>query len=113
MLVQIEHRSALDCLDEIFTVDGVDGFIIGPYDLSCSMGIPGEFDHPDFKAAMSKILEASARTGCPPGLHSVEPDVSSLQKAIDDGFKIIAYSVDIRILDVGARLGANYLLGTK
>ena len=113
VLVQIEHRSALDRLDEIFTVDGVDGFIIGPYDLSCSMGIPGEFDHPDFKAAMSNILEASARTGCPPGLHCVEPNVSSLQKAIDDGFKIIAYSVDIRILDVGARLGANHLSGKK
>jgi len=109
IIAQIEHIDAVENFRSIISVDGIDGFIIGPYDLSSSMGIPGEFDHPYFKAAMSKILEASARTGCPPGLHSVEPDVSSLQKAIDDGFKIIAYSVDIRILDVGARLGANHL----
>jgi len=110
VLVQIENCLALDHLDEIFSVDGVDGFIVGPYDLSCSMGIPGDFDHPDFKAAMSSILAASARTGCPPGIHSVEPNVSAIEEALENGFKLIAYSADIRILDVGARQGVNFLL---
>ena len=59
VIVQIEDQAALDQLDQIFTVPGVDGFIIGPYDLSCSMGIPGEFDRPEFEAAMKLILETS------------------------------------------------------
>ena len=46
VVVQIEHIEAVDNLKEILSVSGVDAFIIGPYDLSCSMGIPGE---PEFK----------------------------------------------------------------
>ena len=48
VIVQIEHVDAVENLKEILGVSGVDGFIIGPYDLSCSMGIPGEFNHPKF-----------------------------------------------------------------
>jgi len=105
VIVQIEHQSALDHLAEIFLVPGVDGFIIGPYDLSCSMGIPGEFDCPEFIAAMQRILQAGLKVGCPAGLHIVEPDVSRLRQVIDEGYRFIAYSVDIRMLDVSAQEG--------
>lgn len=108
VIVQIEHRDALDQLDAILTVPGVDGFIIGPYDLSCSMGIPGQFEHPDFIAALDKILEAGHRLGVPAGLHIVEPDSVRLAQSIQQGYRFIAYSVDIRLLDVGARLGLHY-----
>jgi len=107
VIVQIEHCDALKHLEEIFAVPGIDGFIIGPYDLSCSMGLPGQFDHPEFKAALNAIRETGQLSGISSGIHIVEPDLDCLEKAIMDGYKFIAYSVDIRLLDVGARLGAT------
>ncbi|SVD84446.1 uncharacterized protein METZ01_LOCUS437300, partial [marine metagenome] len=56
VIVQIEHRLALDNLDEIFAVPGVDGLLIGPYDLSASMGIPGKFDDPLYTNSLELIL---------------------------------------------------------
>lgn len=105
VIVQIEHKDAVERLEEILTVPGVDGFIIGPYDLSCSMGIPGQFDHPDFLGAMTRIRETGKQLGCPAGLHIVEPDLQRLEQTIREGFTFIAYSVDTRMLDVSVRLG--------
>ena len=105
VIVQIEHKDALDHLEAIFSVPGVDAFIIGPYDLSCSMGMPGEFDRQEFKAAMNQILVTALRMNFPAGLHIVEPDQARLCQVIAEGYRFIAYSVDIRMLDVAARQG--------
>lgn len=107
VIVQIEHQAALDNIEAIVSVPGVDGFIIGPYDLSCSMGIPGEFERPEFQTAMRQILTTGLRFGCPAGLHIVEPDTEKIRQAIDEGYRFIAYSVDIRMLDVSARAGVS------
>ncbi len=107
VIVQIEHESALANLEDIFAVPGVDGFIIGPYDLSCSMGIPGEFERPEFIAAMQRILKAGLKVGCPAGLHIIEPETVQLRQVIEEGYRLIAYSVDIRMLDVSARAGVQ------
>ncbi len=107
VFVQIEHKDAIDRLEEILTVPGVDGFIIGPYDLSCSMGIPGQFERPEFVAAMTQIRETAKRIGCPAGLHIVEPDLPLLEQTINEGYTVIAYSVDIRVIDSGVRQGVN------
>jgi 2-dehydro-3-deoxyglucarate aldolase len=109
VIVQIEHVAALGHLEEIFAVPGVDGFIIGPYDLSCSMGIPGQFDNPDFTDAMDRILQTGLTMGCPAGLHIVEPDTNRLREVVDQGYQLIAYSVDIRMLDVAARRGVDLM----
>jgi 2-keto-3-deoxy-L-rhamnonate aldolase RhmA len=105
VIVQIEHRDAVANLEAILTVPGVDGFIIGPYDLSCSMGIPGQFDRPEFVSTMSHIRETGKRLNTMAGLHIVEPDTQRLQQAINEGYRLIAYSVDQRMLDVAARQG--------
>ena len=55
IIVQIEDIRAVDNLEEIFSVSNIDGYIIGPYDLSASMGIPGEFDNPKFIDVLNKI----------------------------------------------------------
>jgi len=107
VIVQIEHEKAVANLEDIFSTQGVDGFIIGPYDLSCSMSIPGEFDHPDFLEAMEYIRSTGQKMGCTSGLHIVEPDTERLRQVIDEGYRFIAYSVDIRMLDVAARKGAE------
>jgi 2-keto-3-deoxy-L-rhamnonate aldolase RhmA len=109
VIVQIEHKDAIERLDDILAVPGVDGFIIGPYDLSCSMGIPGQFEQPEFIRAMTHIRETGKRLGCPTGIHIVEPDPQRLELSIQEGYTIIAYSVDIRMLDVSARQGISKL----
>ena len=103
VIVQIESAQALVCVEEILSVPDVDGFIIGPYDLSCSLGIPGQFEHALYRSAVSQILEAGKRLGVAAGLHIVEPDLRRLRSAIEEGYTFIAYSVDMRFLDVAAR----------
>ena len=103
VIVQIEHIDAISNLREILEVEGVDAFIIGPYDLSCSMGIPGEFDNTKFKEIVKNIIEIGRDVDVVSGLHIVEPYIDELSNAINIGHKFIAYSVDIRMIDVASR----------
>ena len=105
IIVQIEHIDAVNNLESILSVDGIDGYIIGPYDLSGSMGIPGQFDHPDLLVVMEKIRVIARKMNKPGGIHIVEPDAEQLQIKINEGQKFIAYSVDIRMLDSACRDG--------
>lgn len=107
VMVQIEHQKAVDNLQAILSVPGLDGFIIGPYDLSCSMGIPGEFENKEFKSALEHIQQVARGIGIPAGLHVVEPDRAQLERALQVGYRIIAYGVDFRFLDVQARQGVR------
>jgi 2-dehydro-3-deoxyglucarate aldolase len=113
VIAQIEHHSAVKEIDSILAVDGVDGFIVGPYDLSCSMGIPGQFDRPEFVAALEKIKLGGVRAHKPGGLHIVEPDPERLAQAEAEGYLFNAYSVDFRFLDVSARNGVAKFRGSK
>lgn len=113
VVVMIEHKDAIRNLRDILAVPGVDAFFIGPYDLSCSLGLPGQFDHPDFLNAMAEIRHIGAASGVMAGLHVVEPDLERLQTSLAEGYRFIAYGVDIRILDIGARQGVNFLRGVK
>jgi 2-keto-3-deoxy-L-rhamnonate aldolase RhmA len=113
VIVQIEHKNAVERLEDIMKVPGVDGFLIGPYDLSCSMGIPGQFERAEFIASMTRIREAGQQLGVAAGLHIVEPDLERLAQVIREGFTFVAYSVDTRILDVGVRQGVAMANGVK
>jgi 2-dehydro-3-deoxyglucarate aldolase len=113
VIAQIEDKSALDNLNEIFTTQGIDGFIIGPYDLSCSMGIPGKFDNPEFIIAVEIILKKAKNAKCPSGIHIVEPDINLLKSYAKKGYQLIAYGVDMRMLDLMARDGVSEFKKTK
>jgi 2-keto-3-deoxy-L-rhamnonate aldolase RhmA len=113
IIVQIEHIDAVKNLKEILSEKGIDGFIIGPYDLSCSMGIPGDFKNPKFIQIMDQILLTAKELDIASGLHVVEPDPQKLDLAIKAGHKFIAYSVDIRMLDVAARKGIKEFRKSK
>jgi 2-keto-3-deoxy-L-rhamnonate aldolase RhmA len=113
VVVMVEHKDAIGNLRDILAVPGVDAFFIGPYDLSCSLGIPGQFEHPDFLAAMGETRRIGAEVGAVSGLHVVEPDLERMRASVAEGFRFIAYGVDIRILDIGARQGANFAKGLR
>ena len=108
VIVQIEHKDAIPNLEEIFSVDGVDGFLIGPYDLSCSLGVPGDFKSKDYKKSIKEILDKGKKLNCTSGIHIVEPDQKALKQKIIEGFRFIAFSVDIRMLDTAARIDIEH-----
>ncbi len=103
VIVQIEHIDAVRNIDAIFATKGVNGFIVGPYDLSGSMGMPGDFDDPAFLKIMETVRDAAERHDMPGGIHIIEPDISQLDTRIEEGYRFIAYSLDIRMLDVASR----------
>ncbi len=94
LIAMIEHIDALEDLDNILKVKGIDAILIGPYDLSASMGLTAQFEHPNFIDAMKKIKNSSENLSVPCGVHVVNPSVSELQKKVDSGYKFIAYSID-------------------
>lgn len=110
VIVQIEHIDAIDNLKDILNTEGVDGFIIGPYDLSCSMGIPGKFDDTEFLNVLNHMLDVGKKLSIPTGIHIVEPDINLLEVSKKDGYNFIAYSVDIRMLDTVCRNALNALV---
>jgi 2-keto-3-deoxy-L-rhamnonate aldolase RhmA len=113
VIVQVEHIDAVNNLEDIFAVEGVDGYIIGPYDLSGSLGVPGQFDHPDFLAAMDRVRKVAAEMKMTGGIHVIEPEPEQLEQRIDEGYRFIAYSLDIRMLDVASRNGLEHIRKLK
>ena len=109
VIIQIEHIEAVNNLESIFNIDGVDGYIIGPYDLSASLGIPGEFDNPLFLDAMSRVKKVASDMKIMGGIHIIEPDPGQLQMRINEGYQFIAYSLDIRMIDSVCKKGLSNL----
>jgi 2-dehydro-3-deoxyglucarate aldolase len=98
VIVQIEHVNAVNNIEEILGVDGVDGFIVGPYDLSGSIGRPGQFDDPQMKDMTAKILETAQKLKKPAGFHLIPPEREKLLAKIDEGFCFIAFCLDTLLL---------------
>lgn len=109
LAVQIEHIEAVDNIDEILSVDGIDAVFIGPYDLSASMGLTGQFDHPDYIAARDRILDACRRHNTIPGLHVVPPDPQQVIDRQSEGYRFIAYSLDITMLTTACQDGLKII----
>jgi 2-keto-3-deoxy-L-rhamnonate aldolase RhmA len=78
--IQIEHADAIRNLDEILGVDGIDAVFIGPADLSLSLGILNQYDHPDFEAALDRIFTAAHKAGVPVVYHLYEVSENALRK---------------------------------
>ena len=94
LVAQIEHIRAVEDLDAILDQPRLDAIMVGPYDLSGSMGLTGQFDHPDFKAVMARIHEACRRHHARMGLHVVQPDPGELRRQVAAGSRFIAYGID-------------------
>ena len=98
LIAMIEHIDAINELDDILKVDGLDAILIGPYDLSASMNLTAQFDHPEFSKAIRDIKNKSESANIPCGIHVVSPSVDDLKEKIDDNYRFIAYSIDSVIL---------------
>ena len=98
LIAMIEHINAINELDDILKVDELDAILIGPYDLSASMNLTAQFDHPEFSKAIRDIKNKSESANIPCGIHVVSPSVDDLKEKIDDNYRFIAYSIDSVIL---------------
>ena len=94
LVAQIEQIRAIENLEGILSVEGLDAILIGPYDLSASMGCTGRFDDPTFRETMRSVLELCRQHQIPSGIHIVQPDSKELQRCILEGYLFIAYSLD-------------------
>ena len=98
LIIQIEDIKSVNSIDKILSSKKIDGFIIGPYDLSCSMGIPGQFENTKFKKAINKLLIASNKYNIPSGIHVINPNSLEINKRIKQGFKIVGCGLDFTMI---------------
>lgn len=103
IVAQIEHINAVNNLTSILDVDGLDAIIIGPYDLSASMGKVGDLENIDVKNAVQTVLQEASEKNIACGIHIIEPSIEELEKRKQQGFTFVAYSLDIRMIDFLSR----------
>ena len=100
MIIQAEHIDAIENIDEIARVDGLDAVFIGPYDLSASMGKTGEVDDPEVVAAIAEVTRACLRNKLALGYFGLNAD--SVRPYIDRGYNLICAGVDAGFVTGGA-----------
>jgi 4-hydroxy-2-oxoheptanedioate aldolase len=100
-IIQIESPSAVEHADEIAAIDGADVLFVGPADLSHSLGIPGQFDHPDYLAAVERTVAAAEAHGKATGILLRDP--GALPRHLDLGFRFIGIGADGAFIADGAR----------
>jgi len=109
LIAQIETARGLENVEAIAAVDGIDVLWIGHNDLTNSMGIPGQFDHPRYADAIICILAAARRYGKAAGIMATS--IESAQALLAQGFRILAYGGDLWIYQQVLRDGLSALRG--
>lgn len=103
LIVNIESVPAIEALDEILRVPGLDAVLIGPHDLSCSLGLPEQWDHPKFLTACETIFRKARAAGIGAGIH-FWGDVSQQARFLNLGANMLIHSADISLFQKHLRL---------
>lgn len=103
LIAMIENIRAVENLEDILQVKGLDAILIGPYDLSASISLTAKLKSEKFLKIMKKIKKISDQYDIPCGIHVVTPDDRLLKQYIDDGYRFIAYSIDSVFMHSSAR----------
>jgi len=96
VIVQAEHQDAVKHMREIVAVEGVDGVLIGPYDLSASLGLPGAVDHAEVRAAIARVRTACLDAHVPIGIFGLTAE--AVKPYVEQGFTMIVAGVDAVLL---------------
>lgn len=107
LFAQIETRAGVENAESIAALDGVDCLWVGHFDLSCSLGIPGQFDHPDFTGAIEKVIAAGRNAGKAVG--RLVPTAEQGVELYRQGFDFICYSGDVWVLGAAIRAGVDHI----
>ena len=98
VIAQIEHIDAVNNIEKIIMVDNLDAIIIGPYDLSASLGCPGELDNKNVINAIKFVEDICIKHSFPFGFHVIEPNHEEVNNKIRNGYKFIGFSIDFLFL---------------
>jgi len=109
VVAQIENIKAIENIDQILSIPLIDAAFIGPYDISASMGIPGQLNHPKMEDAISTILNKGKEYKKVVGTHVVAPDPSEVKQRLKRGFNMIAYSIDTVMLSQMCKKGLEQI----
>ena len=101
VILQIEHIDAVESVDVIVDVEGIDAIFVGPYDLSASMGKTGQLDDPEVCAAMDRVAEVCKQHEMPLGYFGVSAE--SVKPFIEKGYKLICAGTDADFVTRSAR----------
>lgn len=101
VIPQCETAEALSDIETIAAMDGVDGIFIGPFDLSISMGMPGDFENPQFRAALARILSACRAAGKPCLIFAGDGAGAAVRFA--QGYDAVAMGLDTTLLITGVK----------
>jgi 4-hydroxy-2-oxoheptanedioate aldolase len=108
LTVQIESEAAVTAVEEILAVDGVDSIFLGPSDLAASMGVLGQQEHPQVRAAVEHCLAAAQAAGKPAGVNAFNKDTARSYLAAGASFVLVG--ADVAILARGSEaLAAEYI----
>ena len=100
-IIGIESVTAISNLENILEVDGIDAVFVGPNDLSITLGIPDQYDHPDYEAALREVISKCRAAETPVLIH--HQTVELTQKWLREGARFVLYSSDARTLHNGYR----------
>jgi 2-dehydro-3-deoxyglucarate aldolase len=102
LVAMIEHVRAVENLEAILAVPGLDAILIGPYDLSASMGLTAQFTAARFGQVLQRIQALTAASGVVCGMHIVAPEPDVLHQRLQEGYRFIAYAIDAVFLHSSA-----------
>jgi len=100
VIVQAEHIDAVNNIEQIVEVDGIDAVFIGPYDLSASMGLMGQVDHPQVVEAIDRVGHACQQSGIPLGYFGTTAE--SVQDYVRKGYHLICAGTDAGFVNAAA-----------
>jgi 2-dehydro-3-deoxyglucarate aldolase len=98
LILQIESAAAAQDIGALLAHEAVDGVMVGPYDLSGSLGVPGRLTHPKVLAACRSVVAACHRAGKACGTQLIEPDAENVAGAFDAGYSFVVLSSDVFLL---------------
>jgi len=101
IIVQIETQEAVDSAKEIMSVDGIDAFFVGPFDLSASMGLMGQIAHVKVQKSINRIFEAGKNAGVISGIW--QGAGMTIRERLEEGWQMVALGMDINFLIDGAQ----------
>jgi 4-hydroxy-2-oxoheptanedioate aldolase len=96
LFVNIESAPAIENLDTILAVEGLDGIFIGPHDLSCQLGVPEQYSHPTFEKTVRHIWRKARAAGKGAGIHAICGDLQQeIRWMTEGGCNLITHSADL------------------
>lgn len=98
LIIQVESITAVDNIDELLSFKEIDAVMIGPYDISGSLGVPGELNHPKVLSASKKVIKACEKYGKSCGTQISDPDPKNIKQLFDMGYTYAILGSDLFVL---------------